>query len=97
MSPSWAGTKRRWRRAFKPETLQCATGQSGDQCLSAAQVKAIDTLHATYTFPFPLANGLDDYPGWGVSGEDTPPFGPTGVHHGGRLPGCGSGSVSRAR
>jgi feruloyl esterase len=35
-------------------------------------------LHATYKFPFTLANGLDDYPGWGVSGEDTPAVGPTG-------------------
>jgi hypothetical protein len=66
------------RTIFKPEPLHCATGQSGDQCLSEAQIKAIDTLHATYKFPFTLANGLDDYPGWGVSGEDTPPFGPTG-------------------
>jgi hypothetical protein len=66
------------RTIFKPEPLHCAAGQSGDQCLSEAQIKAIDTLHATYKFPFTLANGLDDYPGWGVSGEDTPPFGPTG-------------------
>ena len=66
------------KAAFKPEALRCAGGQSGDQCLSEAQIKAIDTLHATYKFPFPLANGLDDYPGWGVSGEDTPAFGPTG-------------------
>jgi feruloyl esterase len=63
---------------FRPESLRCAEGQSGDACLSEAQVKAIDTLHATYKFSFPLANGLDDYPGWGVSGEGTPSFGPTG-------------------
>src|ERR1700742_1403960 len=67
-----------WRNLFKPEALHCAAGRGGDQCLSEAQIKAIDTLHATYKFPFALANGLDDYPGWGVSGEDTPPFGPTG-------------------
>ncbi|WP_409190904.1 tannase/feruloyl esterase family alpha/beta hydrolase [Bradyrhizobium sp. RDM4] len=66
------------RAAFKVETLRCKAGQSGDQCLTDAQIKAIDTLHATYKFPFVLANGLDDYPGWGVSGEDTPAFGPTG-------------------
>ena len=63
---------------FKPESLRCAAGQSGDACLTDAQIKAIKTLHATYKFPFALANGLDDYPGWGVSGEDTPSFGPTG-------------------
>jgi len=66
------------KAAFKAETLRCASGKSGDQCLTDAQIKAIDTLHATYKFPFALANGLDDYPGWGVSGEDTPAVGPTG-------------------
>jgi pimeloyl-ACP methyl ester carboxylesterase len=66
------------KATFKPETLRCAEGQSGDQCLNDQQIAAINTLHATYKFPFPLANGLDDYPGWGVSGEDTPAFGPTG-------------------
>jgi feruloyl esterase len=66
------------KAAFKVEALRCAAGQSGDQCLIDPQVKAIQTLHGTYKFPFALANGLDDYPGWGVSGEDTASFGPTG-------------------
>lgn len=66
------------KAAFKVETLRCEAGKSGDQCLTGAQIKAINTLHATYKFPFMLANGLDDYPGWGVSGEDTPAAGPTG-------------------
>ncbi len=63
---------------FQPESLRCAAGQSGDQCLSEAQIAAIKTLHSTYKFSFALENGLDDYPGWGVSGENTPAFGPTG-------------------
>lgn len=63
---------------FRVELLRCAEGRSGDQCLTDAQIAAINTLHSTYKFPFPLANGLDDYPGWGVSGEDAPSFGPTG-------------------
>ncbi|OKO87417.1 feruloyl esterase, partial [Bradyrhizobium sp. NAS80.1] len=66
------------KAAFKVETLRCANGQSSDQCLTDAQIKAVDTLHSSYKFPFALANGLDDYPGWGVSGEDTPAIGPTG-------------------
>src|SRR6266568_3304404 len=41
---------------FQPESLRCAAGQSGDQCLTDAQIKAVDTLHATYKFPFALAN-----------------------------------------
>ncbi len=63
---------------FKPEQLRCVNGQSGDACLSDPQIAAINTLHSTYQFPFALANGLDDYPGWGVSGEDAASFGPTG-------------------
>jgi len=66
------------KASFKPETLRCREGQSGDQCLTDPQIAAINTLHSSYKFPFALANGLDDYPGWGVSGEDTPAFGPTG-------------------
>jgi Tannase and feruloyl esterase len=66
------------KASFKVETLRCTEGQSGDQCLTEPQIAAINTLHGTYKFPFPLANGLDDYPGWGVSGEDAVSFGPTG-------------------
>lgn len=63
---------------FKPDSLRCAAGQSGDDCLTDPQINAIRTLHAPYKFSFALENGLDDYPGWGVSGENTPAFGPTG-------------------
>src|SRR6201988_2233721 len=63
---------------FRPESLRCTEGKRGDACLSEPQIAAIKTLHSTYKFSFPLENGLDDYPGWGVSGENTPAFGPTG-------------------
>ena len=63
---------------FQPDSLRCAAGQSGDACLTDPQIAAIKTLHSTYKFSFALENGLDDYPGWGVSGENTPAFGPTG-------------------
>jgi hypothetical protein len=63
---------------FDPTTLLCAAGLSGDQCLGEAQVSAIRTLHSPYRFPFPLANGVTEYPGWGVSGEAAPSYGPTG-------------------
>jgi feruloyl esterase len=71
-----AGCKAR----FDPATLLCAAdaGAGGDQCLSQAQVDAVRTLHAPYRFPFPLANGITEYPGWGVSGEAAPSYGPTG-------------------
>ena len=63
---------------FDPAALLCAAGAGGDQCLSEAQVGAIRTLHSPYRFAFPLANGVTEYPGWGVSGEATPSYGPTG-------------------
>jgi feruloyl esterase len=63
---------------FRVEALRCTEGQGGDACLTDAQVKAVEARLASYKFPFALANGLDDYPGWGVSGEDTPSYGPTG-------------------
>lgn len=66
------------KATFKAETLRCAEGQKDDRCMTEAQIKAINALHSPLKFSFPLANGLDDYPGWGVSGEDNPSFGPTG-------------------
>jgi feruloyl esterase len=66
------------KKAFDVKKLACRAGQSGDGCLTPAQVKSVQTLHATFKFPGRLANGLDDYPGWGISGEATPAFGPTG-------------------
>jgi len=41
-------------------------------------VRAVRTLHGPYRFDFPLANGVQAYPGWGLSGEATPASGPTG-------------------
>ena len=37
---------------FQPESLRCAAGQSGDACLTEAQIAAIKTLHSTYKFSF---------------------------------------------
>ncbi|WP_257168882.1 tannase/feruloyl esterase family alpha/beta hydrolase [Bradyrhizobium sp. SRS-191] len=66
------------KASFKLDGLRCLDGKSSDACLSEAQIKAIATLHAPYKFSFPLANGLDDYPGWGISGEDTEGFASAG-------------------
>jgi hypothetical protein len=38
----------------------------------------VQTLRSPYKFSFPLANGLTEYPGWGMGGENTPAVGPTG-------------------
>jgi Tannase and feruloyl esterase len=66
------------KQRFDVTTLRCAAGTGGDTCLSEAQVRAVQTLHSPFRFSFPLANGVTEYPGWGVSGEATPAFGPTG-------------------
>lgn len=69
-----AGCKAR----FDVASVRCAAGMSGDACLSEAQVNAVKTLHSPYKLPFPLASGVTEYPGWGIGGEATPAFGPTG-------------------
>jgi len=66
------------KRTFDPTSLLCPAGQNADSCLTPAQVKAVQTLRTPFRFPFALANGLVEYPGWGVGGEDTSAGGPTG-------------------
>ena len=63
---------------FDPAKLLCGSSTSGDQCLSEPQIAAIRTLLSPYKFSFALANGVSEYPGWGVSGEATKSYGPTG-------------------
>jgi len=59
--------------------LRCAGGaDTGDNCLSDAQVAVVESVHRPYTFPFPLANGRQVYPGWFYGNETTPdPAAPT--------------------
>jgi hypothetical protein len=66
------------QQRFDVTRLRCATGASGDACLSDAQVAAVQTLHSPYKLPFPVTNGVSEYPGWGMSGEAIPAAGPTG-------------------
>ena len=66
------------RKAFDVAKLQCKAGQAADTCLNDGQVRAVKALHSPYKVPFKLANGVNEYPGWGVSGENLAPFGPTG-------------------
>ncbi len=66
------------RSRFDPATLQCPAGRNDDACLLPAQVQAVRTLRSPFKFSLPLANGLSEYPAWGLGGEDTPAVGPTG-------------------
>jgi Tannase and feruloyl esterase len=65
------------RQRFDVTRLRC-TGAPSDQCLSDAQVRAVQTLHAPLRLDVELANGLRDYPGRGPSGENLASSGPTG-------------------
>jgi feruloyl esterase len=65
------------RRRFDVNRLRCS-GAPSDQCLSDAQVRAVQALHSPYRLDVELANGLREYPGRGPSGENLTSFGPTG-------------------
>ena len=69
-----AGCKAR----FDVASLRCPAGAGPANCLSDGQIAAVKTLHSPYKLAFALANGVTEYPGWGVGGEGTPAFGPTG-------------------
>jgi hypothetical protein len=65
-------------KRFEASTLTCKAGAAAETCLSQKQIEAIKTFRSPYTFSFPLNNGIRSYPGFGISGEATPAFGPTG-------------------
>jgi feruloyl esterase len=62
-----------------PDLLRCAGGSdTGDSCLSDAQLETVRAMHAPYTLPFPVANGLTSYPELLYGNETTPdPVNPT--------------------
>ena len=63
---------------FNAASLACAANAGAAGCFNDAQVRALQSLHSPWRAPFALANGVAEYPGWGISGEGTPAFGPTG-------------------
>jgi len=65
------------RQRFDVTQLRCKGGSS-NSCLTDAQIKAVQTLHAPLKMPITLANGVNEYPARGPSGENIPSFGPTG-------------------
>jgi feruloyl esterase len=65
------------RQRFDVARLRCS-GAPSDQCLSDAQVRAVQTLNSPLPLDVELANGLRQYPGRGPSGENALSFGPTG-------------------
>jgi feruloyl esterase len=56
---------------LKAAPLRCPGGvDSGDTCLSDAQIEAVRTMDAPARFAFPLARGNKEYPGYNVWGAD---------------------------
>jgi alpha-beta hydrolase superfamily lysophospholipase len=64
--------------SFNPATatlngqpLRCAGGaDTGDSCLSDAQISALNVINTPVQFGYPLANGETQYPGFNVWGTD---------------------------
>jgi hypothetical protein len=55
------------------QALRCSGGRdTGNSCLSDAQIAIVQSVHSPNTFPFPLANGLATYPQWLYGNESTP-------------------------
>ncbi len=53
------------------QALRCPNGaDTGDQCLSDAQIKALNTLNTPLTFNYPVQSGETQYPGFNVWGSD---------------------------
>ena len=73
--------------AFKPETLLCKEGQSGDSCLNAEQVETLKVLYG----PTLDSKGKQVYPATPPGGEDGP--GGWGVWVVGSEPGKSLGSA----
>ena len=58
---------------FDVKTLRCANGaDTGDTCLSDAQIEADRIVHRPFAYPFALANGVKAFPGWTYGSEEQP-------------------------
>lgn len=58
---------------FDPKVIRCANGaDTGNDCLSDAQIEADRVIHRPFAYPFPLAHGTTSFPGWTYGSEDQP-------------------------
>jgi hypothetical protein len=65
------GAFEKCRSVFDAKTLRCPNGaDTGDTCLSDAQIEADRVLHQPYAYPFALANGITSFPGWTYGSEE---------------------------
>jgi len=70
---NYVACSRRFDPGVTPNPLaavRCAGGaDTGETCLSDAQIKAADALHAATVYPFPLDKGWTTFAGWGTGSE----------------------------
>src|SRR5258706_7350594 len=58
---------------FDPKSLRCPNGiDTGDTCLSDAQIEADRLVHRPFAYPIALANGVTAFPCWTYGSEDQP-------------------------
>ncbi len=68
------------------QALRCVGGiDTGDTCLSDAQIATVTAVHTPHDYPFALANGLTSYPQW-LYGNESSPDALNGVSTVGGLP-----------
>ena len=70
---NYVACNRRFDPGVTPNPLaavRCAGGaDTGETCLSDAQIKAADALHAATAYPFALDKGWTTFAGWGTGSE----------------------------
>ena len=72
---NYVGCNRKLDPTITPNPLsyiRCEGGaDTGNDCLSDAQMAVVNAFHGSIKFPYPLANGETDFPGWGTGLEST--------------------------
>src|SRR5262249_54793547 len=72
---SYMACDRKFDPSVNPSPLaaiRCPDGKdSGDGCLSDAQIAAVNQIHAPVQFPFPLYKGWTSLPGWPTGSESS--------------------------
>ena len=59
---------------MNPDVIRCPDGlDSGDDCLSDAQIQMVHTIREPWSLPFPLTNRVTRWPGFGVTGNEDHP------------------------
>ncbi|MEO7335426.1 MAG: tannase/feruloyl esterase family alpha/beta hydrolase [Caldimonas sp.] len=50
--------------------LRCPDGKAGATCLSEAQIASVNAIREPWSMAVPMADGLDRYAGYGVTGDE---------------------------